>query len=265
MNEENTAFYLNNFFGYGHWQSNFWFVGMEEGGGNNWNLVVNKINAFCVNGHSHISLVDNYEFQINAVGHPWNEESLKFLGPRPGGQAVRLQSYWSKKIKILLHIHGLNSDKEAIRHYQANSWGRIHIEEMQHAVIELLPLPSPNTNTWFYNEWTNHFTREHCPPLSNRNLYRDLVINARIDLLREKINHFHPKLIVFSGATNDIYYNQISGIDSWENLNLNGFRCSFGMSEETLYVKASSPNARGMNNQYWISVANEISLRLQGH
>ena len=262
MNEQFTAYYLNNFFGYGLWQSDFWFVGMEEGGGNSLNLVVNKINAFCNNGDSHISLVDNYEFQINSVGHPWNEESLKYLGPRPGGRRVNLQGYWSKKIKILLQIHGLNADNNAIRNYQENSWGRIHIEQMKHAVIELLPLPSPGIGTWFYDQWTSHFSGEHCPPLRNRTLYRDLVINARIDLLKEKIRQYRPKLIVFSGSLYDTYFNEISGVSFWDVLSFDGFNCSFGMFDETLYVKVLAANTRGITNEYWNLVASEISLRL---
>ena len=265
MNEEYTAYYLDNFFGYGNWQSNFWFIGMEEGGGNSLNLVNNKINSFFFNGNSHLALVDNYDFQINCVGHPWNEEAIKFLGPRPQNRQVKLQSYWAKKIKILLHCHGLNTDNTTIRNFQSNNWGRIHLEQMQHAIIELLPLPSPGIKEWFYDEWTFHFTGFYSPQLTNRAIYTQHIINNRINLLIDKINTYSPRLIVLSGSSYDYYYNTISGSTDWEVLNFDSFNCSFTEVDNTLFVKVLAANTRGITNEYWNLVSNEISLRLNNN
>jgi hypothetical protein len=265
MNEEYTAYYLNNFFGYGNWQSNFWFIGMEEGGGHSENLVINKINSFFLNHKSHLALVDNYDFQITCVGQPWNEEAIKFLGPRPNNKPVKLQSYWAKKIKILLHCHGQNTDNESIRNFQANNWGRINLEQMQHAIIELLPLPSPGTDDWFYDEWTAHFTGAHCPQLENRIFYKEHIINDRISLLIHKINQFNPRVIVLSGYSYNDYYNTISGTNDWEILNFNNFNCAFTKVNYTLFVKVLAPNTRGLTNEYWNLVSNEISERLINH
>lgn len=262
MNEEYTAYYLDNFYGYGNWNSNFWFIGMEEGGGNLQNLVNNKINSFYLSGYSHDTLIDNYHFQINCVGHPWNEEAIKFLGPRPNNKPVKLQRYWAKKIKILLHCHGQNSDNTTIRNYQANNWGRINLEPMQHAIIELLPLPSPGTNDWFYDEWTANFTGVHCPQLVSRDFYRQHIINNRIDLLINKINQYNPRLIVFSGSSYNDYYNAISGTNDWEILNFDNFNCEFTEVDNTLFVKVLATNTRGITNEYWNLVSNEIFVRL---
>lgn len=143
LNEEYTDYYMKNFYGYGNWKSDYWFIGMEEGGGNLLGLVNNKIESFYNNKCTHEELIDNYDFQINLVGCPWNEEAIKYLGPRPKSKPVKLQSYWAKKIKILLDINGYKTDNETIRNFQEKNWGRIKIDEMRHAVIELLPLPSP--------------------------------------------------------------------------------------------------------------------------
>ena len=92
ISELHMANYLSNFWGYGNWNSNFWFIGMEEGGGKNFQLVLSKIKSFYEKKFNHHNLVDNYEFQINCIKSPWNSESLVFLGPRPNNKPVKLQS-----------------------------------------------------------------------------------------------------------------------------------------------------------------------------
>lgn len=264
MNEERTAYYLNNFFGYGNWNSDFWFVGMEEGGGDILQLVNNKIDSFYNNHYSQESLIDNYHFQINCVGRPCNEEAIKFLGPRPNNQPVRLQMYWSKKIRILLGINGLETTTNSIRLFQTEHWGRIHNLDYtyRHAVVELLPLPSPSRGEWQYLNWTEHFTGVYCPFLQTRQVYYNHIMASRVEMLISKINEYKPRLIILSGAQNDIEYNLIAEIINWENFNYDGFNCHFQTVNNTLFVKTMAPNTWGLTTNYWELVINEISNRL---
>jgi hypothetical protein len=262
MNEEITAYYLTNFWGYGNWDSDYWFVGMEEGGGNDLQLVVNKIDSFFQNGYSHEHLIDNYHFQVNLVGEPHNKEALRFLGPRPNNRPVALQNYWAKMIKILLHLNLLNSNNSAIRNYQKDHWGRIHNNDYfaKHAVIELFPLPSQNTNEWNYSEWTNHFENNFCPPLLDREGYFMTISNNRITLLQNKIREYQPRLVVFSGLTHQNYYDQIVGCNNWELLDQ--IKCYFQKVNNTLFVKTNHPNTWGIGHAYWNIVSDEILQRL---
>lgn len=260
LNEERTAYYIDNFFGYGNWDSDFWFVGMEEGGGNVLNLVRNKVDAFFNDGESHLALVDNYDFQVNKVGSPWNNEALRFLGPRPNNQPVSLQNYWSKKIKILLGVNNLPINNESIRQYQSNHWGRIHPEQysLKHAVIELMPLPSPGTGLWYYTNWTSHFTGNHCPPLATRQHYYSLTRTRRVNMFKNKVNELKPKLVVLSGAGHDNEYNAIAGTHNWRTKIFDNFSCHFFHNDSTLFVKTMAPNTRGLTNTYWEEVTFEI-------
>ena len=84
-------------------------------------------------------------------------------------------------------------------------------------------------------------------------------------MLIDKINEYRPRLIVLSGSSYDHYYNTISGTIDWELLNFDGFNCSFQEVENTLFVKVLAANTRGITNEYWNLVSNEISLRLNNN
>lgn len=261
MNEERTAHYLTNFFGYGNWDSDFWFVGMEEGGGSEYNLVNNKIDAFSLNNEDHSRLVDNYDFQVHKVGAPYNNEALQFLGPRPDGRKVQLQSYWSKMIRVLLGFNAMEIDNESIREFQRMHWGRIHDNEfsLKHAIVEMMPLPSPGTGDWNYLDWTSHFTGTSCPVLRSRREYYSLLREDRVDLLKNKIAEHNPKFVLFNGFGHSELYDEITDNIAWEVKYFDGFRAYIGQRADTLFVKTYQPNARpkingvtrGITNQYW--------------
>jgi hypothetical protein len=128
-----------------------------------------------------------------------------------------------------------------------------------------MPLPSPRTNDWLYNHWTAHFTGQHVPHLDTRLTYMNLYCNNRIDLLRNKIQKYRPKMIVFSGKTNYQYYNQITDTieNDWDNVLIGKFEASFYCNDGTLYVKTTAPNTRGLTNQYWDTIIAEIINRLK--
>jgi hypothetical protein len=263
LDEFETWYYINNFFGYGNWDSEFWFVGIEEGGGDIFELVNDKITSFNFNGYSHEALLDNYDFQVNNINPPNDQIALNFIAALHDDCDVNLQRYWSKMIRLLLGINGCANDNESIRCFQAHHWGRI-TSKIKHAVIELMPLPSPRTNDWLYNHWTAHFTGQHVPHLDTRLTYMNLFCNYRIDLLRNKIQKHKPKLIVFSGKSNYQYYNQITDTieTNWDLVQIGNFNVSFYCKKGTLFVKTSAPNTRGLTNQYWDIVIAEIINRL---
>lgn len=124
---------------------------------------------------------------------------------------------------------------------------------------------SAGISDWFYNDWTSHFTGKYCPQLIDRIQYKSYVIESRINLLNIKIKKHKPKLIVFSGAQYNNYYNSIIGLNDndWEAKIFDGFNCWFKFLDKTLLVKVVAPNTRGLTKEYWNSVSNKIKAELE--
>lgn len=214
MTQKELEYYLQNFYGYGQWKSDFYFIGIEEGGGKNLCLVNSKLSSLLAFSETKSQLLDNFIHQITRV--PVNcAEGREFF-------VSKIQTTWKPFIKMLLILSGTNLAPgiNDILHFQINSWGRIQ-PEFPHAVIELLPLPNPGLNDshWNYNTWSSSFI----PPfhLINRQHYIKLIIQDRIHHLALQIRLHKPRLVVFyassqpySGYWNDIVQ-QVSPGNVW--------------------------------------------------
>jgi hypothetical protein len=73
--------YATNFLGYGRLDAPVWFIGMEKGGGNSFEEITRRIEAWAELGRN--SAEDIYRYHVAIGIQEW------FSGPRP-----RLQSTW---------------------------------------------------------------------------------------------------------------------------------------------------------------------------
>ncbi len=143
--------YLNNFYGYGEWDSDYWLIGMEEA----CDFGREKIEKYMNNSFSREELVDNCCFQY--------EFYKKFF-------ESELQPTWKRIIQVLLFIEKgtFETDDEKLKLFQFNKFGRKGISRTgqaeSNAIIEFLPLPvKKNDSVSFietYGKITNYETKK---------------------------------------------------------------------------------------------------------
>ena len=222
MKQKHFIKFFTTFFGYGNWETEYWFVGIEEGGGNNLNHITQKICQFYYWSNIKSGLVDNFEFQslLDEIRTPGN----RFLDCSING-GPNSQSTWIHPMKALLFsIYGEIPDNFNLKWSQILSLGRqSNINGINTCWIELLPLPNPGTNINVYSTrwpiWTREFDEEWRLP-ENRQEYENRqypgfnmsLIDFRIFEIKNKIELNKPKNVICYVGTNPIYVNAIQKI-----------------------------------------------------
>lgn len=234
LNDELLQHFMTTFYGSGNYSGDYWFIGMEEGGGKNLDQVTARLNAWIELGQT--ELVDIYDFHIK-INHP-----EYFRDP------VKLQRTWMQQARIVLSAKGLSSETQSIREYQRDVIGR---ENSETCLLELLPLPSPNSKVWNYKDWT---TLRH---LSSREAYSEYCIPWRIEHLRFQINAYKPKVVVFLGI-GKVYlkYWRAVASQSVHFLYHGGYWA--GQADGTKYIISEHPNYHGITNAYFESIGSHI-------
>ena len=225
LNDKFLEHFIWTYYGSGNYAGNYWFIGMEEGGGTTFKRVQKRLETWQTLGEE--ELVDLYDFHagINYLDY--------FKDP------VKLQHTWMQQARIILASKGLPSTREQIRTYQRNIIGRKNSES---CLLELLPLPSPNTSTWHYNQWST------LSYLKDRKAYREYCIPRRIDHIQTQIKIHLPKVVVFFSTSYTPYWQQIAG-KAVSFQDKEGF--SLGKSASTTFVICKHPAARGIPNAYF--------------
>ena len=119
--DELLAGFTEHFYGYGDYDGDFWFIGMEEGGGN----VDIRLSQWDERGRRELEDLAGFHYAIGMT--EWFEPKSK------------LQPTWSKYVRIILAAEGKIFSTECIRQYQTHQLGR---SGNKSCLIELLPLPS---------------------------------------------------------------------------------------------------------------------------
>lgn len=184
--------YIHNFFGHGNLDSNFWFISIEEGGGNTEKELQNRLTVWKKRGCKQVE--DCKSFHLEFGKGDWFGEPTKYqlIGNKP--QKVSIQSTW--KMYIRLFFYASNNRKfieskeqnEIIRRYQRDNFGKSNGDM---CIMELRPLPSKNLSTWLYKDFSN------LPFLKSKERYEEYVDNFRIKDLKNKIEKYKPKFIIF--------------------------------------------------------------------
>lgn len=92
LNDDLLQHFMTTFYGSGNYAGDYWFVGMEEGGGNDLDQVTARLNAWVELGEA--ELVDIYQFHIK-INYP-----EYFTDP------VKLQRTWMQQARIILASKG---------------------------------------------------------------------------------------------------------------------------------------------------------------
>ena len=130
FDDQLLAEFADSFFGYGDYRGRVWFVGMEEGGGDSFEELNRRFDVWRERGKQELEDLPAYS-RLVGVGR-WFED-------RP-----KLQSTWSKLIRLYLSAYETPSGTDAVREFQRARLGR---QDGDIALLELLPLPSPSTST----------------------------------------------------------------------------------------------------------------------
>jgi len=202
-------------YGYGRWGAPYWFIGLEEG------MAPDKTDG----------LLQRAKAWRHLGGRELDDcpEFHRCLGEtRWHGLKPKLQPTWRPLILLLLTFAGRSTNRESLREYQRDKWGMLNGET---CLIELSGLAAPNLST----ERDRSF------------------VNDRIDVLREKIRQYSPKLVVMYG---------LSRKESWERLAGGRFPDDgILMNRSTIMAVAKHPTSYGSTNDYWTKLGEALRER----
>ena len=217
--------FAHGFYGYGNYGGRIWFIGMEEGGGTTFADVAKTLDAWALRGRRELDDLPGYCTSIG-ITYLFND--------RP-----KLQPTWNPLIRIVLTATGRPCDRESVREYQKRELGRIDGET---CLVELLPLPSPNTSAWLYHEHSS------LPYLTDRQAYRECLAGLRVAHLQDRLSQYQPKSVVLYGVQYQAYWKQIVGVETWLESPA-GF--AYASKHRTMFVMAKHPITTGVTNEYF--------------
>lgn len=233
FDEELLAAYADHFFGYGSHAGGYWFIGMEEGGGDPFEEVQGKLFSWHQRGRR--ELEDMGEFSSAANIPQW----------------FKLQPTWSKFVRIIFGAEGITTDTEQVRRYQAEVLGRLGGGS---CLMELLPLPSPSLGHWHYAH------RSGLQQLESREAYMSHYAPRRAAHIRKQIQEHGPRAVVFSST--DVRYQEwwqkIAGVP-FAQCSVDGRICYIGQGNRTVFAVTQHPVAMGVTNAYFQGIGELIA------
>ena len=180
------AFTLS-FLGYGNPHASLWFVGMEEGGGKTQEEIQARLSAWDNRGQRQI---EDMRAFCQATRHP-------ALLPYSGSAAPYNRTWCG----LIQELHQqLNRPLDSAVAFQRTNW---LTTDGDTCLLNLMPLPSPNVETWNYNQWSD------LPSLQNRDIYLEALIPKRIAALRAAIQTFAPQTVICVGKSYSKHWNQL--------------------------------------------------------
>jgi hypothetical protein len=230
--------FMRTFYGYGNYGGAYWFVGMEEGGGDSFEEVARRLSVWDQRGRHELEDVVDYHHALG-IDYPFRDKP-------------KLQPTWAKLIRILLSSDGDAPSKADVRAYQQRFWAR---SVGNVCLLELLPLPSPSTNHWLY---AGHTT---LPSLASRDLYRETWSQRRIGQLQRRIATYRPSVVVFYSFSYLAYWNQIAGAPL-QPVQSGDFYVQ--RRNGTLFLVVRHPAATGVSSEYFHTAGRTIRLALAG-
>ncbi|TCP26059.1 hypothetical protein [Rhodovulum adriaticum] len=220
------------FFGYGDLSAPLWFIGMEEGGGQNAKDVTKRIRVWQKRGS--VALEDLAEYHDEVM--------------EGGFKAIAKQNTWSALSRIQLAYDGNDTSSGAVRHHWRECLGR---SGSATCIMELNPLPSPNIRTWNYPKFTS------TPFLRSRISYNARYRAARIAKIRSLLEQASPQAVIFYGKKYEEFWGQIADV-TFDSGNLHSRAVKGG----TKFVSMHHPNARvaGKTTDYYIDLGRDLGV-----
>lgn len=226
--------FMSSFYGYGSWRAKYWFIGMEEGGGDSEEEIDRRVMTWQLRGSQPLEDMHTYHADIGVTRH--------------SGPDAKIQRTWGKLVRVVLAAEGMESNRESVRKYQSAQLGSATGETL---LIELLPLPSPSTGHWL-------FSSAGIPDLATRDRYRAVMTPRRSDAIRSRIDDGHPANVIFYGLDYRAH---------WESISRQQFapvadqRFLVAEAPSTRFVIAPHPVARGATNADFEAIGRWIAAR----
>ena len=129
INDELLEALINGFYGYGNYQAPYWFVGMEESGGNSIEEIAQRIETWDKRGRKELEDVAEYSREIG-INRYFDDHA-------------KLQSTWNKLIRVVLTAEGLTLDTETVREFGVKNSTRF--------VVSNHPVTTGIKNEYFHN------------------------------------------------------------------------------------------------------------------
>jgi len=241
---------VETFYGYGNYRGNYWFIGMEEAAGGDFDDINNRINTWAKRDKLDIDDLAEYH---QAIGYPeLFEKGARLTVP-----------VWRAIIRIILSEQGEINDitREDIRKYQISKLGRRHEET---CLLEMFPLPSPNAKVWGFN---NIVDLNQLKFLSDRKEYEKHCIEnlKRVENISNKIKEYKPRVVVFYSLNLKYvkHWKEIIGSVA-DNLKKIGYSNKeyfcIGKNDQTVFVIAKFP--RAVPSEYYCNIGKEITAKL---
>lgn len=228
--------FANHHYGFGDYQGDFWFVGMEEGGGNSLEDVELRLKTWRDRGRLELDDVAGYHIDMG-ITYLFRE--------RP-----RIQTTWRGLIRILLAAKGHSPATDQVRECQRDCLGRPGGET---CLLELLPLPSPSTRLWLYGEFSQ------LPYLVDRKTYQQALFSRRIEHLQQRNRQYRPKVVLFYGYAYQQYWREIASVDF---LPAAEGDFQIACSGSQVFVMTKHPATTGLRNDYFHRVGRAIAAEL---
>jgi hypothetical protein len=196
-------------YGYGRWSAPYWFIGPEQGQAPDENDDLEpRVKAWHDLGGT--ELTDCREFHALIGEDRWHRE-------RP-----KLQPTWRPLLLLLMTYLDKSADRDTLRNYQRDKWGRLHGET---CVIELSGLAARNFTV----------------PRDRESFRRE-----RVTFIRERILQNSPELVVMYGTSEIEHWTKIAGKQFPKE---NTMRVG-----STILACTPHPTSYGMRNDYWTSL-----------
>ncbi|MEX0970147.1 MAG: hypothetical protein WD046_06865 [Paracoccaceae bacterium] len=230
--------FMNTFLGYGDFNADTWFIGMEEAGGNSLEDVQTRIGTWAERGGR--VLEDCAEYH-HAIG-----ESHLFTPP-----VRKAQPTWDWLIRAQLKSEGKAHDTTASKAMQSERWLR---NGSNTCGIELLPLPSPKATVWHYDRFSDN------PILNNRDSYSEAMLPKRTTAVKNAIYEYKPRNVLFYSKTYLKHWQQIAGVDFVE---VDGLHIA--QAGDTSFICTVHPTrpihgGRGAKVAYWKNIGARLAV-----
>lgn len=231
--------FISSFYGYGNYRGDYWFIGKEEGGGGTVEEIRKRINSWSTLGCKELEDLFDYHQELGLT--------------QCFGEQAKLQRTWKMLVRALLRAKGQEVTNNAIRKYQGQNLARL---ESETCLLELLPLPSPNTGEWLYSAYSK------LQNLVDRYGYRNCYARDRADHIRKRVLEHKPKAVVFYSS--DLWYQQwwqliAEDVTFRDHEITHDSKLWVGENSHTVFIIAKHPVGFGVNNDYFNTIGTLIA------
>ena len=269
LNDEILEKYIQSFFGYGNLNSDYWFVSLEEGGNNSEEDIQKRLNIWKKRGSKQLEDCKSFHLEFGTEEHKkwFGFDNKKYINPR-------LQSTWRNYIRLFFYatknkkfieIQDETKQKEIMRRFQRDNFGSLNGDM---AIMELRPLPARSTSKkhWIYNSVSK------IDYLKDKDTYIRYIDNLRIKKLKEFVDKYNPKYVVFFSTSKEIKPKWLKIIDTKINENLDLGFCFFETKRngtnyfiiehavaKDFLINSNGDRKKGLGNDYFNKVGQYIS------